>query len=125
MCHFDTSQSLSVVGEPASFDMVTTKQWKNMASVRTQSGSSTAAICGEEEHFRCTLMMVYVDWREIWLRMDTSCLWGDCTEAKPWQKRQFWELSAFEYSSCIRVKYLPSLVISAATGGRSQTWIQI
>lgn len=86
-----------------------------MASVRTQSGSSSAGMCGEEEHFRCTLMMVYVDWREIRLRMDTGCLWGDCTEAKLWQKLQFWELSAFELSSCIRVKYLPPLVTSAAT----------
>lgn len=59
--------------------------------------------------------MVYVDWRAIWLRMDTSCLWGDCTEAKLWQKLQFWELRAFEFSSCIRVKYLPPLVTSAAT----------
>lgn len=51
MCHSDISQSLSVVGEPASFDMVTTQQWKNMASVRTRSGSSTAVMCAKEEHF--------------------------------------------------------------------------
>lgn len=60
-------------------------------------------------------MVVCVDWREIWLRMDTGCLWGDCTEEKPWQKLQFGDLSAFEFSSCIRVKYLPPPVTSAAT----------
>lgn len=115
MCPSDISQSLSVVGAPALYYMVTGKSWKNMASVRTESGHSSAVMCGEEEHFRCTLMMDYIDWREIWLRMDTSCLWGDCTEAKLWQKLQFWGLSAFEFLSCIREKYLPPLVTSVAT----------
>lgn len=70
---------------------------------------------GAEWSTDISLMVVYVDWRDIQLRMDTCCLWGDCTEATLWQSIQFWELSTAELAACIRANHLLPLLTSAVT----------